>query len=346
MNEKQKKIDSLYKKCKDIKEVNKIKEEITRAFHSPRNFQQLSKVGRLEIESFTFKDNDIFYAIPLKGVEELTVINKSVGETPWGLQILSQANVPLIPYKSKVYSKNIIKNSNYLEEYEDAYTVEYMLSQIYTVYSEINEFTEFQHIILEAIECFLLEKYAAAISLMVSLIEGISSKYCSKNNIEFGNNRGQLSAFKALLKYKMDYYIENIMLLDYSSGIKYELPTAFKYDDDNKLNKLLLYYDEGLNLLYSFFKYGTDYLYERDSKYELNRHSIFHGINKEYCTRINFYRIFSCLECLSFTITLEALGNFYGVKPELKSEYNNTLHKMILLKKFNELQKNIWLFLQ
>lgn len=325
----QHKIDDFYRKNKDIKEIDELKGKINNQFSNSKNFRISKKVGRLKIESICFESENTIYAIPLKKPQQLMGINKKNSKIPIGIECIKNSSIPLIPYVSAVYSRNIINQLDQLKEYEKAYTLEYMLSQVYSVYIKIIEFKEVQHILIEALECFSLEKYASSISLIISLIEGISRKYCLNNNIKFCKN-GSQSSFKELLKYRMNSYIEDILLFDYTNKQKYIIPTDFKYFN-KELNWLLLYYDEGLNIFYSFYKYGVEYLYKSQSNYELNRHSIYHGINQDYCTKLNFYRIFSCLECLSFVITLNALGNFYGIDSNLHNEYYKKLNNMNLV---------------
>lgn len=327
----QKKLDLRYKNIKGH-EINKekIESKIHSEFSSAKIVDYKDKVGRLKIESLVFESDGNYYAIPLKTKDELLELNrKKNNDKLLGINIIKNANVPILPYVSGKLTRNLIEKSNCVEEYEKAYTMDYMVSQVYSVYYGIEEFKDVQSIIIESIEDFQLEKYASAISLIMSLIEGISRKYCKNKGIIF-NESSSINVFKNLLRNRMSFYIDNVLLYDFSISRKYIIPTEFKYKEGSyqALSELLLYYDECLNIIYSFYNYGTDYLYENNSEYELNRHSIYHGINKEYCTKVNFYRLFSCLECLSFAISLEPLGNINGISRELNPLYMKTIMRL------------------
>ena len=334
---KQKELDLFYSEIREIRDIEIIKKEVLRRYKGSSNLEIVDEVSRLKIKSLKFEHEGVLYAIPAKNSDKLLNDIRKNNINTLGYKMLKKSNVPLIPYRSRSHIFNIINDKNYLHEYKKMYTMEYMLCQYYTVYKDIKEFNKFNELILEAIECFILGKYAASITLMISIIEGISRKYCDNEGVSY-NKKGSQSSFKALIKSRRDFYIENILLYDFNSNRNYMIPTEFKfYKDTNRINKLLLYNNEMLDLLDSFYKFGVEYFYKSDSDNDLNRHSILHGINIKYCTELNFYRIFSCLECLSLAITLEPLGNIYGVESKFHEDFYHKLDNLYCL----DLTKNI-----
>ncbi|MFJ8088777.1 hypothetical protein ACIQ7N_11295 [Lysinibacillus sp. NPDC095746] len=184
-------------------------------------------------------------------------------------------------------------------------------------YSKIPEFKSHLHLIIQAIEGFYINHIAASITLLLTVIEGIAREYCDNNSIKY-NSSGSTSAFKAVLKNQKTIWCNEILFEK-----KYKLPGD--YHEDVFLRRI----DEGMDILISYEKYGLEYLYKSNSEHPLNRHSILHGVNKNFYIDINFYRLFSCLEALAFAISLNPF--YYGADtPEEAIE---------LLMRFEKLQK-------
>ncbi|MGE1118327.1 hypothetical protein [Bacillus altitudinis] len=261
----------------------------------------IGTIGRqVNFDCLLITEEDKLLAIPLKSTKGILVnknIKLSLGENlfkthQWVLP-------PFVPMgKVKKLASTPLSNDALLL-FKEIYSTEVIVRQLKGTYSRIQEFKSHESLIVESIECFYSKHVAASITLMLTIIEGISREYCDNNRIKY-NKAGATSAFKAIMKNQKNVWLNKILLVD-----KYILPSD--YLEETFLRRI----DEGMDLLITYEQYGLEYLYKSNSNHPLNRHSILHGTNKSFYIDINFYRLFSCLEALAFAISLNPF--YYSV---------------------------------
>lgn len=238
-------------------------------------------------------EEHLAYVIPLLSSEEIleggTTLGQRLGEHTWVFP----------PYIQMQYIRKILATENE-EELENLcdfiYSSSYFASQLTSTYLSIDLFKDKISLIEEAIDCFVLRKTAASITLLLTIIEGIAREFCDIKNLNF-ERRGSISAFNTILNYRKEEWRDNILLSCFKSHRKILLPND--YHNYEILRKI----DEAMDMFVSFEKYGINYLYKSDSTFSLNRHSILHGTNNNYWSALNFYRLFSCLEMLAVVIS-------------------------------------------
>ncbi|MFP7479656.1 hypothetical protein [Terribacillus saccharophilus] len=249
------------------------------------------------------------YVIPLQSPEEILSLSKTFGE-----KLLEDYNWVIPPYIQKRIINEMIKITKIDDVeilYKSTYTPIYFASQLTSTYREITLFQKYISLVEEAIGCFLLGKTAAAITLLLTILEGIAREFCDEHSLLY-NKHGSSSAFETSIKYRKKTWRDNVLLYDYENKINQILPSDYMNDE------LLIKADEAMDMFVSFEKYGLDYLYKSGSDFTLNRHSILHGYNRDYYIPLNFYRLFSCLEMLSVVVS----NNFM---PKESDQHEETL---------------------
>ncbi|MDG0789960.1 hypothetical protein OMP38_03150 [Cohnella ginsengisoli] len=200
----------------------------------------------------------------------------------------------------------------------------YFASQLTSTYQEIPLFVTNLSLIEESIECFILGKLAASITLLLTIIEGIARDFCELHNLQF-NKHGSISAFDTAVKYGKSVWREKILLIGHQS--KLILPEDYLNDE------ILRTVDEVMDMFISFERYGLNYLYKSQSNFTLNRHSILHGYNKDYYKPINFYRLYSCLEMLAVVVSYK----FMPSDPNDLAKFTSKLQKFDLLERVSKM---------
>ncbi|WHY79036.1 hypothetical protein QNH20_07870 [Neobacillus sp. WH10] len=289
----------------------------------------ITEIGRhYEFKSIIIPIEDgICYAIPLQTPDEILLENNIIESM--GERLINSEHKWVLPPFIENY--NVVK----LMETEHGIKAEKLLGSIYNpfyiarqllgTYQKIPEFVSHILLINEAVESFFSKHTASSITLLLTIIEGISREYCENNNIHF-DNIGSTDAFKAVIRNRKQVWRDKVLFQIYK--VKKFLKLPKDYYDETFLRRI----DEGMDLLISYENYGIDYLYKSNSEHPLNRHSILHGVNKEYYTPTNFYRLFSCLEVLAFSISLNP---FYYSADDF-DEYKNLGQKFIKTIHFSE----------
>ncbi|MBD8522309.1 hypothetical protein [Lysinibacillus fusiformis] len=262
----------------------------------------IKQLGRhRHFDSIIISGNDILFAIPLESKDEILErynVKLSLGES-----LFETHQWILPPFVAK---KDVLKlaltpiGQEALELFEKIYSTEVIVRQIKGTYIKIPEFKSYIHLIIEAIESYYLAHIASSITLLLTVIEGISREFCDNNLIKY-NKSGSTSAFQSVMKNQKLLWRNKVLFKD-----KYTLPAD--YYDDLFLRRV----DEGMDLLITYENYGLEYLYKSNSKHPLNRHTILHGTNKSFFIDINFYRLYSCLEALAFAVSLNPF--YYGAE--------------------------------
>ncbi|WP_240416806.1 hypothetical protein [Paenibacillus periandrae] len=264
------------------------------------------------------KDDRVEYIIPLQSPKEMLEYHMTLGE-----RFLKQKWVfpPFITMGTiyRIISENEVEDVDIL--YKSIYETKYFASQLTSTYRKIKLFSNYLYLIEEAIDCFLLGKNAGAITLLLTIIEGIARDFCESHSLPY-NKQGSTSAFETAVRYRKENWRDNFLLFEYQNNLKQIIP------DDYMVDEILVKVDEAMDMFVSFEKYGLDYLYKSGSDFTLNRHSILHGFNRDYYISINFFRLFSCLEMLAVVVS----NNFMAKDID---DYNETLR---ILNKFQLLE--------
>ncbi|WP_410989596.1 hypothetical protein [Bacillus cereus] len=262
---------------------------------------KIAEWGRtLELKGILIpKDETHSYIIPLKtSAEIISMVGETLGEN-----LLREHNWVIPPYIQKRIIYDLLKKKQQNDVaglFKETYTPAYFTSQLTSTYKNITLFNNHLSLINEAIECFFNKHIAAAITLLLTIIEGIAREYCNQNNLSYAI-KGSSSPFETVLKHGKKQWRDNVLLYNYKERKKLIIPS------DYVLDNLVRRIDEAMDMFISFETYGLDYLYKSDSDHTLNRHSILHGINKEYFIPINFYRLFSFLEMLAVVVSLDPM---------------------------------------
>lgn len=241
---------------------------------------------------FIKKDEDSEYVIPMLTASEIisqkmTLGQKLLEDYQWVMPPYIQMNIIFeMIQKKEIADLEILYNSTY--------NIGYFASQLTSTYREVDLLKSYMSLIEESIECFLFKKYAGAITLLLTIIEGISREFCQCVQVPF-NKQGASSSFCAAVKYRKDKWKENVL---FKKGNK-QIVIPNDYLNDEVLIKI----DEAMDMFVSFERYGVDFLYKSNTDFSLNRHSILHGISKDYYIPINFFRLFSCLEMLVLVVS-------------------------------------------
>ncbi|WP_366346045.1 hypothetical protein [Paenibacillus amylolyticus] len=247
-----------------------------------------SKYKTIEIKKDEYSD----YVIPMLNPNEIITQKMTLGQ-----KLREDYQWVLPPYiQMRIIYEMIRKREiNDLELlYKGTYNTGYFVSQLATIYSDSDLIKNYMSLIEESIECFLFKKYAGAITLLLTVVEGISRDFCDSVQISY-NKQGSSSAFCRAIQYRKEIWKESILFR--AGNRKIILPIDYLNDE------VLIKVDEAMDMFVSFEQYGVDYLYKSNTNFSLNRHSILHGVNKDYYIPINFYRLFSCLEMLVLVVT-------------------------------------------
>ncbi|MEE6451720.1 hypothetical protein RAH41_14185 [Gottfriedia acidiceleris] len=294
--------------------INKMKKE----FNLPSDSIDIKQLGRHHyFNCVVIYDKAGLLTIPLDSKEQILQRNNikiSLGE-----QLIESHEwilPPFVPMGEVIELSLTPLGDQALNIFRKIYSPEIIVRQLKGTYYKIPEFKSHIKLITQAVESYYINHIAAAITLLLTVIEGIAREFCDNNLIEY-NKSGSTSAFKEVMKNRKVIWRDKVLFEN-----KYILPND--YLDDLFLRRI----DEGLDLLISYEKYGLEYLYKSNSEHPLNRHSILHGANNNYYIDINFYRLFSCLEALAFAVSLNPFS--YDVE--------NTEEAVQLLIKFNKLQ--------
>ncbi|MFJ5788999.1 hypothetical protein ACIP9G_02835 [Lysinibacillus sp. NPDC093197] len=268
--------------------------KMTERFDIPEENIMLQDLGRhCKFLSMVICNSEVKYAIPLESKNEILQNIKNDFSTGEDLREKHQLILPPFVANKDVHRILQTDISSLLEVLEDIYCEKRFAMQITGTYTRIPEFKDYLHLIKESIESFYFNNIAAAITLLLTVIEGISREFCEVNKIYYDKN-GSSSSFKAVMKNQKQNWINKVLF--YSVD---EVPSDY-IEDETFLRRI----DEGMDLLISYETYGLNFLYKSKSEYPLNRHSILHGVNKIFYTKINYYRLFMCIEALAFAVSL------------------------------------------
>ncbi len=277
------------------------------------NWGRTSAYKTMEIKKNEHSD----YVIPMLTPNEIISQNATLGQKlredyQWVLPPYIQMRIIY-----EMFEKKELDDLEIL--YNSTYNTGYFASQLTTNYSDSDLIKSYMSLIEESIECFLFKKYAGAITLLFTIIEGISREFCDSVQVSY-NKQGSSSAFCTAIKYRKEQWKENVLFKTGNKQII--LPNDYLNDE------VLIKVDEAMDMFVSFERYGVDYLYKSSTDFSLNRHSILHGVNKDYYIPINFYRLFSCLEMLVLVVTNRFMAKDID-------DYENTYR---LFKKFNYIE--------
>ncbi|MHA6529329.1 hypothetical protein [Paenibacillus sp. BAC0078] len=255
---------------------------------------KISSWGRTSTyKSLEIKKNEKFdYVIPMLTPSEIISQKATLGQ-----KLREDYQWVLPPYIQMRIIYEMIKKKE-LDDleilYNSTYNTDYFASQLTSTYRDADLIKGYMSLIEESIECFLFKKYAGAITLLLTVVEGISREFCDSVQVSY-NKQGSSSAFCGAIKYRKEQWKENVL---FKKGNKQIILPSDYYNDE-----VLIKIDEAMDMFVSFERYGVDYLYKSSTNYSLNRHSILHGVNKDYYIPINFYRLFSCLEMLVLVVS-------------------------------------------
>ncbi len=300
------------KNLADEEIINKLKER----FGSEIDFSIIRWGRTSTLKSIYVNTNELFvYIIPMTSINEL-LLRKTLGKRlhenhKWVIP-------PYITMKSIFEMEKANKISDLELIYESIYNCNYFATQLMNKYSNIEELFPYTSLIKESVECFLFNRYAAAITLLLTIIDGISREFCKKHELSY-DSKGATSAFYQSINYRKNEWKEKILLMKNNKPIL--LPKGYDKDE------VLITIDEAMDMFVSFEKYGYEYLFKSNSNISLNRHNILHGISNDYCIPINFYRLYSCLEMMVVVVS----NNFMGKGVE---KFDETLD---LINKFNQI---------
>lgn len=326
----QKSINRYYHFYKNVLKAKYVNEELIakmkEKFGLPSECISIKQLGRHHhFDCIVISENGVLLAIPLESKDEILQrhnIRLSLGESlfethQWVLP-------PFVPMGAVRQLAITPLGNKSTQLFEKIYSPVNIVRQLKGTYSKIPEFKSHLQLIIQAIESFYINHVAASITLLLTVIEGISREYCDNNTIKY-NPSGSTSAFKEVMKNQKNVWCSKVLFES-----KYILPGD--YLEDEFLRRV----DEGMDILISYEKYGLEYLYKSNSEHPLNRHSILHGVNKNFYIDINFYRLYSCLEALAFAVSLNPF--YYGAEaPEEALELLMRFEKLRHIKSFLKL---------